>query len=39
MAALTAGWSVLTRPALRSMARGFARELNGRLKRRVNLRF
>jgi O-antigen/teichoic acid export membrane protein len=39
MAGLNAGWSVLTRPALRSMLRAFARELNGRLKRRVNLRF
>jgi O-antigen/teichoic acid export membrane protein len=39
MAGLNAGWSVLTRPALRSMMRAFAHQLNTRIRRRVNPRF
>ncbi|MFT4433028.1 oligosaccharide flippase family protein [Caballeronia sp. 15715] len=35
ISALNLGCSLLTRPALRSMARGFVHELNVRLKRRV----
>jgi hypothetical protein len=35
IAGLNAGCSLLTRPALRSMARSFVRELSARLKRRA----
>jgi O-antigen/teichoic acid export membrane protein len=35
ISALNSGCSILTRPALRSMARSFVHELNVRLKRRV----
>ena len=39
IASVNAGWSILTRPALRSIASGVVHELNKRLKGRVNLRF
>ena len=39
IALVNAGWSILTRPALRSIANGVVHELNKRLKGRVNLRF
>ena len=39
LASLNLAWSIMTRPALRSIAHGAVHELSRRLKGRMNLRF